>query len=751
MASVQNVVSTSLRAGQQFRVGPFVTTIYPEFDFETYSEAGYIWDKQLLKWGSLPGLSKNNRGLKAVGVRNYVRHPSFRLICLAWDLKDGVGPRQWLTGDPPPVELFMYLATGGIIEAWNVGFEWTVWQFHCVPILGWPPLNELQLRCCMAKARACAYPGALEDAGDVLELTERKDKIGHALIRKLTAPRNPTKMNPALCWTPFTATEDFQKFHAYNVQDIRTEAEASSRIPDLSPRELNFWQMDFRINARGMQVHPVWIENCICIFEQAEAKYNSELRSITNHEVEGSTKVAEMRMWMQRKFGITFYDLDEETVEEALSRTDLPPAVLRVLRIRQILAFGSVKKLYAFRSHSTPEGRLYDQYIYYGAHTGLWNGRSVQVSNLYKGIFTKPAEVAHALRLIAFRSLELLEAAYPKEDALEIIASCLRSMIVARPGTRLISADYSSLQAVVTAALAGEEWQLEVFRTHGKIYEATASQLTGTPLQFYLDYKEREKKHHEDRQSWGKLPVLSAGFGAWVSGWKRFGADKIIGSDAEIKKVILRTRDRIPCTVEMWGGQTRNKFKDNERQELYGLEGCAIRAVKEPGRAFGYRGMVYEMFEDTLYCKLPSGGFIRYHAPRLEKSHRDYSSPWELDLTYEGWNSNATKGERGWRRMGLYGGVLTQNNVSHEAREIQADSLLALDTGEDGKSEPYPIVMHTHDEGVAEKEEGRGSAAEYTRIVRDALPHWAKTPDGRPWPVKVPQAWEEYFYGKWED
>ena len=761
------------RAGTRVVAFPGYATVYEDFDFETFSAAGYAFDALKNRWGSLPGLSDQNRGLTAVGARNYVEHPTFRILSLAWNLKDGRGPRWWR---PPEIsdlfpatrrgdlcdvaELHQHVRNGGKLEAFNVGFELTVWNCYCVPKLGWPPLHIAQLHCAMAKARASAYPGKLEDLGDVLRLNERKDPAGEKLIKLLTVPRNPTPertksggrgkpriviaaANNNLRWTPITAGEEFERFYEYNKQDIRTEAEASMRLPDLSPHELNVWRFDLLNNQRGMQVDRFGIDNCIAIAEQCFTKGNAELQRLTSYYCSNTSEVKRILEWMRHR-GVVLPDLDEETIEEHITRTDYPLDVQRVIRLRQMLAFGSVKKLWAFRSHSTPQGRLHDQYVYHGAHTGLWNGRAVQPANLYKGMFSKPEQAERALAVIATRSLEAVEREYPGVDALEVVASCLRSLIIASPGCRLMSADFTAIQAVATSAMAGEEWRLEIFRTHGKIYEAMASRLTGKPLQYYLDYKIQNGKHHDDRQL-GKLAVLSADFGAWISGWKRFGAEKY-GDDAYIKQLILRTRDAQPMIGEFWGGQTRNKFNKGgeERAELYGLEGAAISAILEPGRAFAYRNVAYQVYEDTLYCKPPSGGFIRYHAPRLAKSHRDYAREWELEMSYEGWNSSATKAKQGWSRMKLYGGVCTQNVISHECREVQALALMRLERRD------YPVVMHTHDENVADVPVGFGSKKEYIEIVRE-LPGFCVDLNGKPWPIKVPDAWEAQRYGKWED
>lgn len=630
----------------------------PLFDFETYSEAGFAYDEAARKWRPSHDGSKKS-GLPLVGIHNYVNHPSFEVLCLAYDI--GAGERSWIPGCAPPQDLFDYLRGGGEIEAWNVGFERTVWEDYCVPKLGWPALRPEQWLCAMAKAAANGYPQGLDDCAEVLRCIERKDKKGKALIRKLTVPRSPTIKNPDLRLTPLMAAADFAQFYGYNVQDVVVERAASNRIPDLCPRELGIWRVDQAINRRGMQIDVRGVQACIVIIEQAYAKYNGELCAITHGAVKSSSEVAATVRWLAAQ-GLHVPNLDEDIVDEQLRR-EHSPAIKRVFQIRQALAFGSVRKLYAMRAQVCADGRLRDQYVYHGAHTSLWNGRGVQPANLYKGKLDKPEKVEAALGVIASGSLEYVEIMYG--DALECVADCLRSMIIAAPGKRLIASDYTAIQAVVTSALAGEKWRLDVFHGHGKIYEAMASELTGNTLEHYAAFKKEHSKHHEDRQL-GKLAVLSGDFGAWINGWKRFGAEEILGDDKTIKNLILKTRKRIPNIVEFWGGQTRNKFNRApdesyapERPELFGLEGAAIAATLNPGQCYGYRSVRYQVQGDILYCQPPGGGApLQYHAPRLERAQREWASPWEYDLSYEGWNSNQTKGAGGWQRMGLYGGVL---------------------------------------------------------------------------------------------
>jgi hypothetical protein len=192
-----------MRYGDKIRVAHGWATLFPPLDFETYSEAGYLWDPIRQKWGSLPGHSDQSRGIKAVGTRNYVEHHSFEVLCMAYDLLDGAGPKLWTPARPwQPLDLFEHVRKRLILSAWNTEFEWTVWNCFCVPVLGWPPLGIELMVCDMAKAAANSYPRALGPAGDALYLVNRKDPDGDRLIKKLTVPKNPTKKAPGLRWVP---------------------------------------------------------------------------------------------------------------------------------------------------------------------------------------------------------------------------------------------------------------------------------------------------------------------------------------------------------------------------------------------------------------------------------------------------------------------------------------------------------------------------------------------------------------------
>lgn len=736
-------------------------------DYETYSEAGYQWcPVQNKVVGTEPGTPKKT-GLDLVGAYNYLSHPSAEIICAAAG-STVADVERWVPGMPRPRRLIDHVWRGGLVGAFNTFFEYNAWNLICTRLYDWPPLRLEQMRCSMALAAINGYPRSLAALGEPLRLSQRKDKIGGKLITELTKPQRVEvraigrKLNK-LVGAPFTparkadlkvfeyrvrpthAPAAFEAFYRYCEQDVRTEIEAAGKMPPMCPRELRIWQMDQRINQRGVPIDLREVNNCIRIADRVVERGNAEIRELTGHSVEGFSKAADMMRWLATR-GCHTEKLDEEHVAELLART-YPADVLRVLKLRSELNFGSIKKLYAMRAQTCHDGRLRDQYAYAAAHTHLWNGQSVQISNLYKGTINTADEIEDALDVIATGCIETVERKYG--DAMQLLANCLRSMIAVDGERWLIQADFSAIQAVVTSALAGEKWRLDVFHGDGRIYETTAAQLTGKTVEYYAQYRKENGKHHPDRQTYGKIPVLATDFGAWINGWKRFGAE-VFGDDKAIKDIILRSWKSTPAITELRGGQTRNKFNRApdggyapERPELYGLEGAAIAAVLNPGQCFGYRGVRYLYVQacDALYCA-PPGDYapLQYHAPRQEPSRRQWARPWELDLSYECYS------EGQWTRTGLYAGICTQNVVAKIAREFQADALLALDEHPSGR---YPVVAHTHDEQVVETV--NGTTEEYLSIVRASVPKpWAVDDWGRPWPIKLPGAERVKRYGKWD-
>ena len=223
-------------------------------------------------------------------------------------------------------------------------------------------------------------------------------------------------------------------------------------------------------------------------------------------------------------------------------------------------------------------------------------------------------QVEVAIRDILTRSLDHIELVWG--DAIALLCGCLRGLFTAALGKDLVCSDFSAIEAVVAACLARCQWRIDVFAGHGKIYEMSAAKITGRSLEEYAAYKEQNGTHHPDRKKVGKVAELASGYGGWINARRQFGAE---GSDDEIKAQILAWREASPEIVEMWGGQFRQVGEKpwDAVPELYGLEGMAIAAILNPGQCFSYLDITYGVYDDVLYCRLPSGRFLHYHRPRL--------------------------------------------------------------------------------------------------------------------------------------
>lgn len=734
------------------------STVYADVDFETYSEAGYVWTDE--KWKSVGTPQK--AGLSAVGAMVYSLHPSTEVLCMAYNLKDGSGKKLWTPSMPLPYDLIEFVRSGGLLEAHNSAFEHHLWNNVLVPRFGFPPLSHIQQRCSMAKARAFALPGALGDAAIAIGTSARKDKDGTRLINKFCKPKQPSKKDPRNRIRPEDDPEDFAALCAYCLQDIETESELSSRLPDLQPEELEFWLNTQKSNYAGVGVDSEAVQNIIAILTQAYARYNLELHSLTEGQVSEASKGQQLQKWCAEQ-GVNLSAMDDEAVTGALANPIFIPHVRRALEIRQLISSAGVKKVYAMNLQATPDNRLCDLFIYHGARTGRDTGADVQPQNLVKngpkiqwctecekpfgmhhtescprcgGAVCILAEkrnggswsweaVDHALADMSLRWLEWVEWIYG--DAVLTISGCIRGLFVPAMNKDFIASDYSAIEAVVAACLAGEQWRMDTFLAKKDIYLVSAAQITGKTEQDYADYFNANGAKHPDRQKIGKVAELALGYGGSVGAWRQFDSTPNF-TDAQVKENVYAWRKASPAIVEMWGGTSRYG-----KPEFYGLEGMAILATLNPGQAYDYRSISYCVKGNILFCRLPSGRTLTYHSPEVRQSLK-----WEgkQELTFMGYNTNPKMGPKGWHRLSTFGGRLFENVVQAVSRDIMRDATNRLER------EGYPIVLRVHDELVGEVDECFGSIEEFERLMA-VMPEWATG-----WPVRAAGGWRGKRYRK---
>jgi DNA polymerase len=681
-------------------------------DFETFSAAGFRWLGG--KWVKLEGASKS--GLSAVGAEVYALHPSTRVICLAWD------KNLWRPEDSDPVELLERIKRGETLSAWNSTFERWVWRC-CLP--QWPEIPLRQIVDSSPRARTWSIPGSLAGAAKVMRLGAQKDTRGNALIRKFSIPRNPTKGDPSLVTLATDDPAAAREFEEYCLQDVEVETALSRVLPELSPFELRVWFLDQEINDRGIPVDAKAVDNACEILRQAARVLNAELAKLTGGNVTAASQTAKLLAWVNDP---ALENMQADTITEYLKR-DVLPAVRRALEIRQELGSTSTKKIWAFQNRTTAAGRLHGQLLYAGAdRTARWAGRGTQPQNFPRGVSgwstDKTEEFLQALECRDFMALQRRFG-----NVLKCLASSLRGLICASEGHDLIGSDYTAIEAVVLAVLAGEQWRIDVFNGHGKIYESSASKITGTSLDEYAAYALHNDAHHPDR-GLGKLAELASGYGGGVGAWMKFGADTFFTPDRceeyreqweaykhrdrhtlqefAIQKQVWAWREASPAIVSFWKG----------------LEYAAMQAVKRPGESHAYRSIRYQVERDVLYCTLPSGRRLAYHEPRI--------GPGKFGpvIFYRGGNKDKDKGPIGdWVQLNTYGGKLTENVVQAVARDILANALLNVEAA------GYRPVMHVHDEIICEEKHGDGSVAELESIM-GIMPDWATG-----WPVRAAGGW----------
>lgn len=543
-------------------------TQHATIDFETYSEAGYEWNGT--KWVPPEGGSSTNRGLSLVGVVNYTRHPTFEVLC-AWYRLPGQQLTLWTPDMPPPADLFSYVAAGGIVEAHNHAFEHRVFQ-----ALGWPEVPLAQQRCSMAKSRAWALPASLDKAAATLGTTA-KNADGKKGIQLFSVPQQPTIKQPHRRRIP--QGPDFQRLIVdYCRDDVIAEEALSAVVPELSPIELEHWWVDQIVNRRGVQVDVETLYAMRLVLRDAHRVYGDRCRAITGGI--SPSEVSKLIAWAAGH-GVSLSALDDEAITEALQREGLPEPVRDMLHCRAAVASASVKKVHALLNAQCG-GRLYDLFSFHGARTGRPVGSGAQPTNFPRGsqaVFKcsckkqhfnakscpfcgaptagkpdewNPEAMDDAIEILSTGSLPLVEHAYGAGNALQVMAGCLRGMFIARDGYDLVSSDYTAIEAVVLACLAGEQWRIDLFKNKGKIYEASGAKVGGVTYESLLEYKAQTGKHHPLRQV-GKTclspstPVLTS------DGWLRLidvRADHKVWDGVEwVKHDGVTYQGEKPCVV----------------------------------------------------------------------------------------------------------------------------------------------------------------------------------------------------------
>lgn len=603
--------------------------------------------------------------IKESGVYAYASAPDFEILLIGYrydgqevkviDLTDPLAdperdfPDFWEGLYDPEV----------VKTAYNANFERT-----CLASWLGRPMPPEQWRCTAVHAATLGLPGNLGGVGEALGLPEdkQKDKIGKSLIQYFCKPCRPTKTNGMRTRNlPEHDPDKWRLFIEYNRQDVIAEATIREKLQiyPVTRQEQELWNLDQLMNDKGVLLDMDLADKILRHDAIYRERLKQEARKLTG--LNNPNSLPQLKGWFKSRYGLEIKSITKDTIPEAikqLSGIRDGEYGIRMLRLRQQLGKTSVAKYQAMKQAVCPDGRLRGILQFYGANrTGRWAGHIVQVHNLPQN---KIPDLELARQLVKEEDFEMLELLF--EGMPFVFSQLIRTTFIPSPGCRFVVSDFSAIEARVIAWLADEQWRLDVFRTHGKIYEASASQMFHVPI-------ENIKKGSRLRQQ-GKVAELALGYGGGFGAMKRMDREGSIPDD-EIPMIISNWRKASPRICKLW----------------YNTEGAAKAAMEERRTVKLKHGLTFSYINHILFIGLPSGRKLAYYDARIEDGKKG-----KPVITYEGVDQET----KVWGRNETWGGKLVENIVQAVARDCLAETIRRV--SEAG----YQIVMHVHDEVIVD-------------------------------------------------
>lgn len=606
--------------------------------------------------------TKSSVDIGKAGLYKYAQSSDFVVLLFAYKADDEeVRIVDLACGERIPADILDALQSPGVIKhAYNAAFEW-----YCLNRAGYTTLIE-QWRCTMAHGLYCGYPAGLERAGEAIGLPQDKRKltVGKALIKYFCVPCKPTKTNGGRPWNlPKHAPEKWELFKEYCMQDVVTEREILNRLRlfPMPEEEERLWQMTVLMNAFGVRVDTDLLEGALYINAISEQKLTDEAVRLTR--LDNPNSDIQLAGWIRERTGDEVPNMQKATVSEMLEK-DYPEDVRRMLEIRQQLGKTSIKKYITMDVSKCEDGRIRGLTQFYGAgRTGRWAGRMVQMQNLPRNYIKTLGYARELVKKRNYGGLKLLYGNVP-----DILSQLIRTAFIPSDGNKFVVADFSAIEARVIAWLAGEQWVNEVFATHGKIYEATASQMFHVPIERIVkgnpEYGLRQK---------GKVATLALGYQGSSSALVQMGALDMGLSEEELPDIVQRWRDANPRIRDLWWKV--------QQASVACVQTAQPQAV--PNLLFALEGdLIYG--QSFLTVLLPSGRKLFYPRPYIDVNQ--FGRP---AVYYYGLGKN-----KKWGVVSTYGGKMTENIVQAIARDCLAEILKRID------AKGLQVVFHVHDEVI---------------------------------------------------
>ena len=586
----------------------------------------------------------SSANLTQTSVYKYAEAADFDILLIAYSI-DGGEIKIIDTQKDDASEILAYLTNNEYTKvAFNANFERV-----CLSKYFNVPLTPNRWECTAAQARYNGLPNSLENVAKALKLEEQKDDAGKKLITYFCVPCKPTKANGQRTRNlPEHAPEKWEQFKEYCKQDVKAEMAVREKIQPLPIKERLLYVLDQEINDRGIGVDIAFVRAATEMCKRIDNGLEEELKELTG--IDNLNSVPQKKEWLKAQLGEEVNCLDKNAGQELIDKyksTHIADALSQM----STLAMSSLTKYPAILECACEDNRVHGTLMYYGASTGRWAGKRPQLQNLPR-VNIKSVDTARDI--VKRRDLDTLEMLYanPKETLAELI----RTSFIAPKNKKLLVSDFSAIEARVIAWLANETWRLDVFNTHGKIYEASAAKMYGIPIAEVT--KEQRGK--------GKIAELALGFQGSIGAIQKMGGNDIGLSESDMKLMVAKWRKSNPNIVNLWW-----VVEEAVKNALNGYNNTEIKLknVSLPVRADS----------DYLTIELPSKRRLYYFAPRVEDGKIVYTD-------------KSSSARNGLIKMQTYGGKLTENIVQAIARDCLAEALIRLDL------EGYEILFHVHDE-----------------------------------------------------
>lgn len=617
------------------------------------------------------------------GLYRYVQSPDFEILLFAYAYdNEPVQIIDLACGEIVPDAIIQDLNDPNVIKmAYNAAFEINCLQkFYRTPIAQW--------QCTMIHALYCGFPASLEAAGTAMGFPEDKKKmgIGKSLIRYFCVPCTPSRTNGGRTRNlPVHDPSKWQLFKDYCRQDVVTEMEIQKTLADhpVPESELKNWMLDQVINKTGVAMDAGLIKGALNVYAQIRGDLTGRAKNLTG--LDNPNSVSQLRQWISDNSDLELDNLNKATVADVLANKDEKDLIKEVLKIRKELGKTSVKKYETMEACLGPDGRIRGLLQFYGANrTGRFAGRLVQVQNLPRNYIEN---LDTARELVKQQRIDALKVVYGNIP--DTLSQLIRTAFIPTPGYRFIVADFSAIEARVLAWLAGETWRLDIFRTTGKIYEASASTMFGVPVDKIVkgnpEYALRGK---------GKVAELALGYQGGTGALISMGALNMGLSEEELPDIVSRWRKSSPRIVEFW-----------KTVEMY-----ALSAVKLGINNTLPCGITFHRDDDYLMIRLPSGRDLFYYQPVIRENEFGREA-----IHFRGTNQKTRK----WELIATYGGKLTENIVQAVARDLLCYAMQQLYMA------GYQICFHVHDEVILEVPEMSEKNLDEAIQIMCTLPAWA--------------------------